>query len=94
MNSLVKLLLFLLALPFLLVIFFILLVPLLIVLLIWALCFPQKVRLYRFPGSTRKEETAAAGPGDDGVLDVECTVVDTEEGNTDRPSGNPPELKP
>ncbi len=93
MNSLFKLLLFLLALPFLLVIFSILLIPLLIVLLIWALCFPQKVRLYRFHGRTRNGE-AAAGPEDDGVLDVECTVVDTEDGNTDRSSGNPPELKP
>ena len=93
MNSFVKLLLFLLALPFLLIIFFILLIPLLIVLLVSALFFPQKVRMYRCPGSSGKKGSGTAGPEDDSVLDVECTVVDTEDGSSDRASGNPPELK-
>ena len=89
MNPLVKILLFLLALPFLLIFFFGLVVPLVIILLVFSLLIPafHPFTVYRsFPGSGQRRSKPAAQP-DDGVLDVECTVVETGEDEPDRSAG-------
>ena len=97
MNSFVKTLLLLLALPLLAVIFLILLIPLLTVLLIWALLLPsgRGVRFYRFvPGRRCNDSRAPEPPEDEDVLEAECTVTDAEEEKDEnKSSGKPPELE-
>ena len=87
MNPVVKLLIFLLVLPFLLIVFFGLIVPLVIILLVLSLLIPafHPFTVYRtFTGSGQQRSKPEAKP-DDGVLDVECTVVETGEDEPGRP---------
>lgn len=89
MNPLVKLLLFLLVLPFLLIVFFGLVLPLVIILLVFSLLIPafRPFTVYRtFTGTGQQRSRREAQP-DDGVLDVECTVVETGEDGPERPTG-------
>ena len=87
-----KFLLFLVALPFLLVFFVGLVLPLLLLLLVFYLFIPsiRPISFFRSsPGSRqRRRESAEAKPRpDDTVLDVECTVVDTTEDDPDHSAG-------
>ena len=79
MRSLVKIVLFLLVLPILIVFFFAIVIPLGIILLLLSLFIPS-IRLFHIfetpRGSTARKDPA--GQTDD-TVDVECTVVDTAE---------------
>ena len=98
MNPAAKILLFLLAAPFLLAVF-LLIVPLLIVLLIFSLFVPS-IRIFhlsRFPyGNAERKAAGREEPpfGEDAVYDVECTVVETsEESEEHDAAGQQPKLK-
>ncbi|MBO4648578.1 MAG: hypothetical protein J5806_10525 [Lentisphaeria bacterium] len=92
MRSLVKILLFLLVLPILIVFFFTIVIPLGIILLLLSLFIPS-IRLFHISETPRARNFRRdAGPADDAV-DVECTVVDTTEEN-DRGSGQNKDLNP
>ena len=89
MNHVVKLLIFLLALPFLLFFFFCLVLPLAVILMVVSLLIPafRPFTVYRtFTGTGQRRSRREAQP-DDGVLDVECTVVETGEDGPERPTG-------
>lgn len=98
MNPAVKIILLLLALPFLIVFFMIVMVPLALILLFFLLFMPS-IRLFHFRRFSGTEQTASEhrrgdSPDDGNVLDVECTVVDSADNQDKNSSGQPPELNP
>ena len=98
MNPAFKMLLFLLALPFLIVIFTVIILPLVILLLILSLFIPsvRVFHLFQTPqGPVRRDSADGSATADDTVCDVKYTVVDTAENDSpdQNASGSPPELK-
>ena len=95
MQPAAKILLFLLALPFLLFFFLFIIVPLVIILLFLSLFIPS-IRLFHIfqtPHGEPSRSRQSPNPTDDSV-DVECTVVNTTE-ETDSDGGpEHQELKP
>ena len=88
MNPLVKILLFLLALPFLLIFFFGLVLPLAVILLVFFLLIPvfRPFTVFRYSSGSGQRRCEPEAQPDDGVLDVECTVVETGEDEPERPA--------
>ena len=94
MHPAVKIFLFLLVLPILVIIFFTVVIPVVIILLFLSLFIPS-IRLFHVLHTVENAQRGKQGnaeSADDSVVDVECTVVDSTE-EPDRGMGNPPELK-
>ena len=93
MQSLVKFLLFLLALPFLIIIFFTIVIPLGISLLFLALFIPS-IRLFHISGPPRGSSARQDAEPSDDTVDVECTVVETAEEKDGGAPGHHKDLNP
>jgi len=93
MQSLVKMLLFLLVLPFLVIVFFAIVVPLGIILMFLSLFIPS-IRLFHIFETPRGNPVRRdSAESTDNTVDVECTVVGTTE-ETDGSSDQNKDLKP
>ena len=80
MNNLLKILLFLLILPFLIIFGAIVLLPVLFFLLV-LICFMPSARIFHHFQTRQPPRDEPERPAAEEVIDVECTVTETSEGS-------------